>query len=419
MTALNDIRDRIRVQLESAAGLTEPLILSTSSSNLATIRDRVEARLQDASNARWSTDDLDEAIRTALEQYSKYKPAEALATVNVTTAGREIDISSLTDPLRIDNVWWDYDSSDPSFPPNFRQFEIWPGDILFIDDREIPQAGDVVRIYYTKMHTIEDLDSATETTIPLDDEGTIVTGACHFATHSRSLELTETLTAHPDVLSEMRKYADEMGRNFRFQAQMDLRAYVKRAQAYPQEDIDEAVRWALHRLSQVKPHRAITTLTLSADGREIDISSIDYIDIERVWLDYDAADPDYEPDWAHFDVWPGDILFINESTEPESGEVLRIFYTTEQTIEDLDSATATTLSDTEITTLIVGATGYCAQERIQEKEIYWGNRDLRDWAEARLKEFQLALLRLATREAIKHSGIARTGKLDQWDDQWA
>ena len=419
MSTLNDIRDRIRTQLEAAYGLTEPEVITESSNNLATIRDRVEARLQDATNARWSTDDLDEAIRTALEQYSKYKPTHALGTIALSSDGREIDISSLTGCLQVEDVWWDYDSSDPSYPPNYRQFEVWPGDLLYIDDREEPESGDTVRVWYTKMHTIEDLDSATATTLPADDEGTIVTGACHFAAQMRSVELAEDLYAHNDVVSDLRKYADEQGRNFRFQAQMELRAYVRRAKAYPQEDIDEAVRWALHRITEVKPHRAITTVTLSADGREVDISSIDYLDIERVWLDYDASDPDWRPDWADFQVWPGDVLFIDESIEPDSGDVLRIFHTTEQTISGLDSATATTLPDRDVTTLIVGATGYCAQERVQEKETYWGNRDLRDWADARLKEFELALERLGRREGIKHSGIARTGRLDRWDDDWS
>lgn len=419
MATLNDIRDRIRTQLEAASGLTEPLVITPSGATLITLRDRVEARLQDASNAKWSADDLDEAIRTALEQYSKYNPAHAIGTVELSAAGREIDISSLSDALQIEKVWWSYDSSDPAYPPEFRQFEVWPGDVLYIDDREEPAVDDVVRIWYTKMHTIEDLDSATATTIPADDEGTIVTGACHFAAHSRALELAEQVTAHDEVYDQLKKYADEMGRNFRYQAQIDLRVHVKRAQAYSQEDIDEAVRWALYRYTEVKPHRAIGTVTLSSDGREVDISSLSYLEIERVWLDYDSSDPDYEPDWADFEVWPGDVLFIDESLEPDSGDVLRIWYTTEHTISGLDSATETTVSDRDVNVLVTGAAGYCAQERLQEKETWWGNRDLREWGIQRLKEFEAALSRIQAREGTKHSGVAPTGQLDRWDDEWA
>jgi len=420
MATLNSIRDRIRTQLEAAYGLTEPLVLTSSSNNLAAIRDRVEARLQDATNATWSTADLDEAIRTSLEQFSKYNPDHALGTVTLGASdAREVDISSLTGLLRVERIWWDYDSSDPTYPPNYRQFEVWPGDVLFIDDRELPAENDVVRVWYTKAHTIDDLDSATATTVPAEDEGTIVTGACHFAAQMRAVELAEDLTAHKDVVKNLKDYATEQGRNFRYQAQMDLRSYVQRARAYPQGDIDEAVRWALHRISEVNPHRAITTLTLSADGREVDISDIDYLAIERVWLDYDSSDPDYRPQWADFEVWPGDVLFINEPTEPQSADVLRIWYTTEHTITDLDSATATTLSDRDVTTLIVGATGLCAQERIHEKETFWGNRDLREWAAQRLKEFEAALTRLARHHGIKHSGIAPSADLDRWDGAWS
>jgi hypothetical protein len=67
----------------------------------------------------------------------------------------------------------------------------------------------------------------------------------------------------------------------------------------------------------------------------------------------------------------------------------------------------------------LGATAYACQERVQEEKVYWGKRDLRDWADARIKEFETALDRIARREAAKHSGIAPAGPLDRWDDAWA
>lgn len=90
-------------------------------------------------------------------------------------------------------------------------------------------------------------------------------------------------------------------------------------------------------------------------------------------------------------MWPGladgtSALFIDESEEPDSGDVLRIFYTTGNTISGLDSATATTLIDRDVNVLILGASGYLVQERIQEEKVYWGKRDWRDWAAERLRE---------------------------------
>jgi hypothetical protein len=420
MTTLNDIRDRIRTQIEAASGLTEEQPVNQSDITLAGLRRRVRSRLQDLDAGTWSNEDVDEAIRTALEQYSKYAPDHAITTVTLGASdAREVDISTVTDALRIEKVWWDYDDASPSYPPNYRQFEVWPGQVLYINDREEPAEYDVVRLWYTKMHTVNGLDAATATTIPLDDEGTIVTGAVHFASQSRLAELIETLPAHDDVLEELRRFADEQGTNFRFQAQIELRQYIQRQRAYDQGDIDEAVRWALHRISEVKPHRAITTETLSSPGREIAFSGTTFIDIERVWLEYDASDPDHPPRWADFEMWPGDIIFINEPEEPQANDVLRIWYTASHTINGLDSETTTTLIDREVNTLIVGATGYAAQERVQEEEQYWGKRDLRDWAEARLREFEDALERLARRQAIKHSGVAQVGDLDRWDGDWS
>ena len=136
---LNGMRDRVRDQIEAATGRTEPLAVTASSIQLSTgspnLRDRVESLLQDSGNTRWSTDDTDEAIRRALEVYSQYSPQHAIGTIALSAAGREIDISSLTGLVRVEKVWWDYDSTTPGYPPNWRQFEVWPRSILYIDDR--------------------------------------------------------------------------------------------------------------------------------------------------------------------------------------------------------------------------------------------------------------------------------------------
>ena len=126
---LNDLRDRIRTQIEAAAGLTEPLPVTASTIQLAGLRRRVRSRLQDLDAGNWSNEDIDEAIRTALEQYSKYAPHHTIGTISLSADGREISLSSLTGLVRVEKVWWDYDSSDPTHPPNFRQFEVWPGSI--------------------------------------------------------------------------------------------------------------------------------------------------------------------------------------------------------------------------------------------------------------------------------------------------
>lgn len=123
--------------------------------NLVAVRARVELSLQDVGNITWATDDLDEAIQEALERYTKVNPAREIDTVVLAADGREIDISGITAYLSIERVWWDYDAADPRHPPRWRDFEVWSGDILYISDPDEPQTADVVRLWLTKVQTLD------------------------------------------------------------------------------------------------------------------------------------------------------------------------------------------------------------------------------------------------------------------------
>jgi len=417
---LNDLRDRILTQIQNASGFTEPEVVTASSIQLVTgtpnIRDRVESRLQDSGNVRWATDDTDEAIRTALAFYSRQNPARAITTKTVTAASREVDISAITGLIRVEKVWWDYDSTTPGYPPNWRQFSVWPGAILYIDDREQPAVGDVIRIWYTKAQTLNGLDSATATTIPIEDVDVIVTGGAHFAARARAIELAEQATVDKSVVDRLKEWAEEEGKAFRYGVAQKPPAWQRYAYAYSQEDIDEGVRWALGRLNEVYPIRNETSLTLAADGREIDISSItSYVDIARVWWDYDQADPVYPPEWRDFELWPGDVLFIKDGDEPQTGDVARVFYTALRAINGLDGASTTTVPDQYETLLVTGSSGFVAQERVQEQPGYTVPTKIREWAEARTREFERGLSALSRRQGARYSGIAALPALDRWD----
>ena len=107
---------------------------------------------------------------------------------------------------------------------------------------------------------------------------------------------------------------------------------------FDQDDIDEAIRWAIGRYNEVNPKRTITTVELDSDGREVDISDITgcYLDVERVWWPYTSTAPEHPPRWRNFEVWDGDVLYLETSDEPQSGDVVRIWYTEPQTINGLD-----------------------------------------------------------------------------------
>jgi hypothetical protein len=208
-----------------------------------------------------------------------------------------------------------------------------------------------------------------------------------------------------------------MHKNFRYGMNLKQPAWQRYAYAYDQNDIDEAIRWALDRYNEVNPEVTITSLELEAAGREVDISSItDYVDILRVWWNYDSTDPAYPPDWREFELWPGDLLFVQDGDEPAVGDVVRIWYKKLRTISGLDSAESTTLPEQDEALLVAGASGFVAQERVQEQPQRSVPRKLREWADSRLREFERGLARVARRHAARHSGIAPIPNLDRWDD---
>ena len=85
-------------------------------------------------------------------------------------------------------------------------------------------------------------------------------------------------------------------------------------------------------------------------------------------------------------------------------------------LNGLDSETTTTFSLQDETLLVIGASGFAAQEHVQDRESRFVPRKLREWADARLKEFERGLASVARRQAARFSGIATTPALDRWDD---
>lgn len=414
---LSTLRARIRTMVEAASGRTEPLAMTRSDETLTTLRDRVETLLQDSGNARWASGDVDEAIEQALEEYSQLNPDHAIGTVTLSAAGREIDISALTGLVRVEKVWWGYDSATPGYPPAYRQFEFLPGSLLYIDDASQPASGDTVRVYYTKAHTLSGLNSATATTIELDDVQGMIAKAAGICAKMRTMELAETLNVDKEVTKRLSEWGEDQLKQAARVWRRRLQAWERRAYGYDQDDIDEALRWALHRLSEVSPDRTITTLTLSASGREVDVSSItDYLEFERVWWPYDSSDPAYPPNWRDFVLWPSDdILFIKDGDEPQSADVVRVWYTRIHSLNGLDSASVTTIKADQETLITGGAAGFVAQERVQDQP---GSRvpvRLREWADARLREFERGLAALSQREGARASGVAQGPSLDRWD----
>ena len=182
---------------------------------LTGIRERVEQKLADKTNAIWDRTWLDEAIRDALFDYSQVNPQDKIGTVTAGSDTYELDISEVTGLLSVSEVWTPYTASDPEHPPNRRAFKLWfDSKILYFPNYQVP-SGDVSRIFYTALQTINGLDGASSTTVPAIDETLLVAGALGHATTSRSIDLTEKVSIDPASSQQVRAWGLSKMQEFR------------------------------------------------------------------------------------------------------------------------------------------------------------------------------------------------------------
>jgi len=126
---------------------------------------------EDASNYRWTDDELDRHIAHSVKDFSEYLPYEQEATKATTSDSRELDISNLSDRVMVAAVEYPVDN----FPRRYQRFSLW-GDTLTILGEEIPD-GSNAYIYYGKLHTLD----ASGSTIPSQHEDLIAAGAGGYA----------------------------------------------------------------------------------------------------------------------------------------------------------------------------------------------------------------------------------------------
>lgn len=166
-----------------------------SSMTLALLRSKTLDFLFDTAGAIWVNAQLDQGGRLAIGEYSLALPVIVATTFTPTADTREIDISSLTALWNVHEVWFPYTAASPEYPPErvlFRVFDVGGKPYLYLDIDDLADGVDVARVFYTKAHTLKDLDSATVTTWPAVDDGLIIIGTAAHVLMSRAVDLAET-----------------------------------------------------------------------------------------------------------------------------------------------------------------------------------------------------------------------------------
>lgn len=126
---------------------------------------------EDATNYRWTDNELDRHIAHAVKEFSEHLPYEQKATMATTSGSRELDISTVTNRVMVEAVEYPVDK----FPRRYQPFSLW-GDTLTILGDEVPDGSNAC-IYYGKLHTLD----ATTSTISTRHEDLIAAGAGGYA----------------------------------------------------------------------------------------------------------------------------------------------------------------------------------------------------------------------------------------------
>ncbi len=141
--------------------------------NLAEMRTIVRRDLhdEDASNYRWTNDELDRHIAHAVKEFSEAIPHEQKATIATTPGSREISLSSITGRVMVEAVEYPVGR----FPKVYQRFSLWGDNVTVLGD-EVPDGANAY-IYYGKLHTLD----GSSSTIPAVYEDLVAIGACGYA----------------------------------------------------------------------------------------------------------------------------------------------------------------------------------------------------------------------------------------------
>ena len=167
---------------------------------LAQYEARVSALLMDTANTIWPTATLDECLRLALHEYSDASPLQFETVITLPGDSREIALAadrSRNGLRRL--VALRFRATTETWPPNrVRGWRLYWDDLqpvlyLETEDDAQPQLNDELRLWYSKIRTIQNLDSASITTVQAEHESWLVLGAAGHAAFARATDLAETV----------------------------------------------------------------------------------------------------------------------------------------------------------------------------------------------------------------------------------
>jgi hypothetical protein len=166
-------------------------------SAIAAYRTAVLALLTDASMAIFSANDVDQALRWALTEYSSKRPLirTYIFSVDVSTGIHTLPADFVTRHITRVQLY----NADPDAITDLAYYAYQVDEQWVINTRLFVEAGEVLQISYSDVHQIDGLDSAAGTTVPDADETLLQLGAAGHAAQMRAINRVETINMNPDV----------------------------------------------------------------------------------------------------------------------------------------------------------------------------------------------------------------------------
>ena len=193
---------------------------------------------------------------------------------------------------------------------------------------------------------------------------------------------------------------------------------------YSNDVLDEALRKVLNEYTRAFPNISTQEITLTSAGRAQSLAAcFNLINVIQLVHPYDssAADPFVNEREDFLITWQdgAPIAFFTGLDIPLSGEKLFVKYAGKQTIESLDSATATSVRDDHEDLLVVGAAGQAAMIRASGLNEAWGVKSgemsqLMVWGNDQYARFVQFLAEIRTELAINIFPDTYWN-LDEWD----
>lgn len=189
---------------------------------IAALRTKVLAILDDASLTKFSNNQIDQAVRDALKEYTVARPIQA--TYSFDADGQQVIVMP-TSFIAFQVLDLYKDEAYPQYHYTFYAYYLDEQWQIETPNNTIP-ANTALFAVYTKVNTIDGLDSAAGTTIPDAEIETLALGAAGFALLSRAVNRSEANNLDNDTLEGLKKLGDSYIAKFNAALKQTDKGYI-------------------------------------------------------------------------------------------------------------------------------------------------------------------------------------------------